>query len=115
MGRCIVPRPFEPEPDNAGGGKRNDGKNHSAASAAFFFAFPRQFHLWGGSIMEIIVNGKPMEINASTIGDLLFKLGIDPTRVVVEHNQEIMPKEMQKLANLNNGDRIEIIHFVGGG
>jgi thiamine biosynthesis protein ThiS len=65
--------------------------------------------------MEIIVNGKPMEISASTIRALLIKLQIDPARVVVEHNLEIIPKEMQELANLNNGDRIEIIHFVGGG
>jgi thiamine biosynthesis protein ThiS len=65
--------------------------------------------------MEIIVNGKPMEISTATVCELLNMLGIDPTRVVVERNLEIVPKKMQELASLQNGDRIEIIHFVGGG
>jgi sulfur carrier protein len=65
--------------------------------------------------MEIIVNGKPMEIDASTVCDLLVMLGIDPASVVVERNLEFVSKKMQKLVHLCNEDQIEIIQFVGGG
>jgi sulfur carrier protein len=64
--------------------------------------------------MEIIVNGRPVEISATSVSDLLIQLGIDPTRVMVERNLEIVPKKMQESVSLDNGDRIEIIHFVGG-
>jgi thiamine biosynthesis protein ThiS len=65
--------------------------------------------------MEITVNGKPVEIGSPTIRDLLAQLGIDPTRVVVERNLEFVPRKMQDSVSLCNGDRIEIVQFVGGG
>jgi thiamine biosynthesis protein ThiS len=65
--------------------------------------------------MEIIVNGKPMETGSATIRDLLAQLGMDPTRVVVEHNLEFVQQKMQNSVSLCDGDRIEIVQFVGGG
>jgi len=65
--------------------------------------------------MGLTVNGKTMNIGPVTISDLLFKLEIDPTSVVVERNLEIVPKRIYESLRLCDGDRIEIVHFVGGG
>jgi len=65
--------------------------------------------------MELIVNGKTMQIDAATVRSLLVKLGIDPASVAVERNLEIVPKKMYESLPLHDGDRIEIVHFVGGG
>jgi thiamine biosynthesis protein ThiS len=65
--------------------------------------------------MEISVNGKPVKISRATVCDLLAELKIDPARVVVERNLEIVPRKMQESVVLCDGDRIEIVHFVGGG
>jgi thiamine biosynthesis protein ThiS len=65
--------------------------------------------------MELTVNGKTMEIGPATIRDLLVKLEIDPASVAVERNLEIVPKRMHESLRLRDGDRIEIVHFVGGG
>ena len=65
--------------------------------------------------MELTVNGKTMKISPATIRDLLVQLEIDPTRVAVELNLEIVPKKMYESERLCDGDRIEIVHFVGGG
>jgi sulfur carrier protein len=65
--------------------------------------------------VKITVNGKPVEIDSLTIRGLLDQLGIDPTRIVVERNLEFVPQKMQDSVSLCNGDRIEIVQFVGGG
>jgi thiamine biosynthesis protein ThiS len=65
--------------------------------------------------MEIVVNGKPVEIGNITIRDLLVQLKVDPTRVVVERNLDFVPQKMQDSVSLCDGDRIEIVRFIGGG
>jgi thiazole synthase len=65
--------------------------------------------------MEITVNGKPMEIGDATIRDLLTQLGVDPAMVVVERNLEFVPRKTLNSVSLCDGDRIEIVRFVGGG
>jgi sulfur carrier protein len=65
--------------------------------------------------MELTVNGELKNIECCTINDLLRSLTIDPRRVAVELNLEIVPKNLYESKNLNVGDRIEIVHFVGGG
>ena len=67
--------------------------------------------------MTIILNGKtielPQEINS--ISDLLRYYNLENRIVVVEVNQEITYKEQYDSTILSDKDRIEIIHFVGGG
>lgn len=67
--------------------------------------------------MSVKVNGSAREIAAgSTFSDLLAALGIDPRLVVVEHNGEIVrDRAVLPTRRLNSGDRVEIVHFVGGG
>ena len=65
--------------------------------------------------MEIIVNGEPTRIEAMSVARLLDHLGIDPQRVAVELNLDILPKGEYATTPLKDGDRLEIVHFVGGG
>lgn len=65
--------------------------------------------------MEIIVNGEPTNVAGGTVTELLRLLGVEPERVAVELNMEILPKAQYGTAVLSDGDRIEIVHFVGGG
>jgi thiamine biosynthesis protein ThiS len=64
-----------------------------------------------------MVNGTPRELQRnSTIAGLLGSLDIDPRLVVVEHNRSILrDRDAYGELNLNDGDVVEIVHFVGGG
>jgi len=63
----------------------------------------------------IVVNGEQKEIGPLSVLGLLELLEIDPRRVAVELNLEILPKPDYATTNLQDGDRIEIVQFVGGG
>ena len=65
--------------------------------------------------MELTINGEVKEIICTTVNDLLLALDVDPRRVAVERNLEIVPKPAYESTHLCSGDRIEIVHFVGGG
>ncbi|OGR28350.1 MAG: thiamine biosynthesis protein ThiS [Desulfuromonadaceae bacterium GWB2_53_15] len=66
--------------------------------------------------MQVLLNGTPAEIKeGSTIADLLEQLQIGRERVAVEVNLEIVPKSAYDSHTLATEDRIEIVHFVGGG
>lgn len=64
----------------------------------------------------ITLNGEPYELDGPrSVADLLTKLSIDPRRVVVEHNFTILKRQLFADTLVNEGDRIEIVNFVGGG
>ena len=66
--------------------------------------------------MEITFNGRPRELTAGTsIQELLDQLRLDCLQVVVEHNQNIITRQRLAETTLNDGDTLEVIHFVGGG
>jgi thiamine biosynthesis protein ThiS len=65
--------------------------------------------------MQITINGELREAAPGTVQQLLETLGIDPRKIAVEHNAEILPKAAYATAAIAAGDRIEIVHFVGGG
>ena len=65
--------------------------------------------------MLLIINGENREIAAATIGALVEHLGMKPDRVAIELNREISPRERWLETTLKDGDRLEIVHFVGGG
>ena len=49
------------------------------------------------------------------LSDLVATLGLDPRKVAVERNLEIVPRSLYAATPLADGDRIEIVHFIGGG
>jgi len=64
----------------------------------------------------ITLNGEPHELDGPlSIADLLTKLSLDPRRVAVEHNYAIVKRKLFPDVRVNEGDRIEIVNFVGGG
>jgi sulfur carrier protein len=65
--------------------------------------------------MNIVVNGEPMSIESLSVQGLLERLNIDPRRVAVELNIDILPKPDYETTMLKDGDSLEIVHFVGGG
>ncbi len=65
--------------------------------------------------LRLTINGEPREIAAETVARLVGELGLDPRKVAVERNLEIVPKSQFEATALNDGDRIEIVHFIGGG
>ena len=66
--------------------------------------------------MDIIFNGKAREIqDGICIQELLDQVQLDCMQVVVEHNKNIIPRQRLTETPLNNGDALEVIHFVGGG
>ncbi len=66
--------------------------------------------------MQLTVNGGSVEIGAgSTVAGLLEHLNITRERVAVEVNLDIIPKAAYDIYCLSDGDRIEIVQFVGGG
>jgi len=66
--------------------------------------------------MRIAHNGEEKEIaNGLSIGTLLDELKIRPARVVVELNRNIVSRDAYGATVLAEGDKLEIVHFVGGG
>ncbi|HJV67455.1 MAG TPA: sulfur carrier protein ThiS [Geomonas sp.] len=65
--------------------------------------------------MNITTNGEAVSIEPLSVQDYLISLGIDPRRVAVELNRDILPKAQYQDTMLKEGDVLEIVHFVGGG
>ena len=65
---------------------------------------------------KIQLNGKKVVIKSNfSLFDLLKKYKLNNKKVAIEHNGEIIPKIKYKKMNLKNNDKIEIVHFIGGG
>ena len=65
--------------------------------------------------MQITVNGENKIITEMSLLQFLESLDINPRRVAVELNTDIVSKSAYETTILQDGDRIEIVHFVGGG
>ena len=66
--------------------------------------------------MDITLNGKKVEVSEGTsILILLSQKGLEPERVVVEYNYDIVKKENLGSIFLKENDNIEVLRFVGGG
>jgi len=66
--------------------------------------------------MQLTVNGEPHELPTGvSVAALLAQLGIAGGRVAVEVNEDVVPRGTYDARLLAAGDRVEIVHFVGGG
>ncbi len=69
--------------------------------------------------MRLILNGQERKLEqlgeSSTVANLVEALAMQADRVALEHNGEIVSRENWKKTLLSSGDRVEIVHFVGGG
>ncbi len=67
-------------------------------------------------MLSITLNGEPRTIRGgATLADLATEIGLDPAKVAVERNLEIVPRSTLAQVAVAEGDRLEIVHFVGGG
>ena len=65
---------------------------------------------------KIQLNGKKISIKSNfSIQDLLKKYKFNKKKVAIEHNGAIIPKVDYKKRYLKNDDKVEIVHFIGGG
>lgn len=93
---------MEPEPGNAGVGKRT--KRTRPSYGGGFFAE-----------MEITINGKPQTLETEvSLDKYLADRGL-PEASVVERNGQIIPKDRRHLVVLRDGDVLEVVKLVGGG
>jgi thiamine biosynthesis protein ThiS len=68
--------------------------------------------------MKLHINGEERDFNDSptfTLSALVEKLGMKADRVAVELNRDIVPRERWAETSLKDDDRLEVVHFVGGG
>ncbi len=66
--------------------------------------------------MTLTINGEMRSVgDLAHLAALVASLGLDPRKVAVERNLEIVPRGLYAATPLAEGDRIEIVHFIGGG
>lgn len=69
--------------------------------------------------MNLLINGHPREFpnlsSGATVQDLLTALALKADRVAVEHNGSIVSRNSWTATPISDGDKFEIVHFVGGG
>lgn len=66
--------------------------------------------------VDITINGEVRHLNGPlSVADLLVALGQDPAKVAVERNLEIVPRSKYADVSVGDGDKLEIVHFIGGG
>jgi len=69
-----------------------------------------------GQVVHITLNGDPYELpRPMSVTELLDVLALDPRRVAVEHNLSIVKRQRFADAIISDGDRVEVVNFVGGG
>jgi thiamine biosynthesis protein ThiS len=66
--------------------------------------------------MRLVINGEEKDFEGvSTLASLVEKLGLKADRLAIERNREIVSRAEWENVNLQENDRLEIVHFVGGG
>lgn len=69
--------------------------------------------------MNLLINGQSREFptltTEATVQDLLQALALKPDRVAIEHNGSIVSRNLWAATPISDGDKFEIVHFVGGG
>lgn len=66
--------------------------------------------------MQILLNGETRALESdATIAELVESLGLTGRRIAVEVNEEIVPKSEHGGIRLTEGDRVEVVHAIGGG
>lgn len=65
--------------------------------------------------MELQVNGDSLAFSGRTVAELVVQLKLSERRIAIELNHEILPRHQYAETPLREGDRLEIIHAIGGG
>ena len=67
--------------------------------------------------MQVQINGEQRELAVTSVrlSELIAQLSLAPQRIAVEVNRQIVRRDEWECTEVNDGDRVEIVHFVGGG
>jgi thiamine biosynthesis protein ThiS len=66
--------------------------------------------------MRVYINGESRELSGTpSLAELITQLDLPPTRIAIELNREVVRRNDWSGTLLNEDDRVEIVHFVGGG
>ena len=65
--------------------------------------------------MKVFVNGEPREVEIFTLAELITELDLPVARIAIELNRDVVRRSDWDSTMLEDEDRIEIVHFVGGG
>jgi len=65
--------------------------------------------------LNIHLNGEQKSVAAANIAELICELGMENHMIAIERNLEVVPKSQYNETVLNNDDRIEVVHMIGGG
>jgi thiazole synthase len=66
--------------------------------------------------VAIRINGEQRRVPGGiSVAEMLREIGVDPAKVAVERNLEIVPRSTLGEVQVDDGDQYEIVHFVGGG
>ncbi len=66
--------------------------------------------------IDVVINGQPRTVNpGTTVAALIAELGLADRKVAVERNREVVPRAQHATTELADGDRLEVVTFVGGG
>lgn len=65
--------------------------------------------------ISIQLNGEQREVAATTLAELVAELGLERRMIAIERNLEVVPKSQYDETPLEAGDRIELVHMIGGG
>jgi sulfur carrier protein len=65
--------------------------------------------------MKLVINGTERVVEAQNVSELVEALSMKGDRVAIELNREIVPRARWAESSLKDGDKLEIVHFVGGG
>jgi sulfur carrier protein len=69
----------------------------------------------GGGV-RVELNGEPKELaEGTTLSTLIQELSLAPERVAIELNRDVVRRADWPATRLSDGDRVEVVHFVGGG
>jgi len=65
--------------------------------------------------ISIQLNGEAQTVSARTLADLVVELDLKKRMIAIEKNLEVVPKSQYGVTSLQEGDRIELVHMIGGG
>ncbi|NWF39356.1 sulfur carrier protein ThiS [Mariprofundus sp. NF] len=65
--------------------------------------------------ITIHINGEDRIVQATTLSELVTEMGLEKRMIAIECNLEVVPRSQYESAALKNGDRIELVHMIGGG
>ena len=76
----------------------------------------RRLRWSNAAVIELVINGEARSFSGlGAVAALVTALGLDTRKVAVERNLEIVPRSRYAETPIAHGDRIEIVHFIGGG